>query len=341
MSEESIQANRTEALRLYQRGVAVAKSGNKRMAAGLLMRAIRYDPNFENCWLWLAGVLEDPHERAFCVEAVLKMNPANERAQHALRWLEHHYQLQGESRPPAPIIEEALNEPAEQREARTQSVSWWVGWRQLRRDRGRLRLLIWSVPIFLLLVAIGLNQAFTTTIEQTVATPTLPVVVATGAAKALVPPTMVPILETAPASLEASLTVGYLSAVAPIRQQLRDAVEVYRDATNQPGGSSVAYVAAAERLRTTVAESRGVMQQLQPPHRLLDAHKDYLHALELESKAISDILEFYGNYQVEAMNRAALAFQQASALITRASRAFGDTKTQSDLVGAFPAMSVR
>src|SRR5262245_42985346 len=88
MTESGIKSNERDAARLFERGVAAAKGGQKRVAAGLLSRAVQLDPRHELAWLWLSGVLEDPAEIAFCLRSVLSVNPANTRARQGLAWLE-------------------------------------------------------------------------------------------------------------------------------------------------------------------------------------------------------------------------------------------------------------
>src|SRR4051812_19612050 len=101
MTETAIRANTSEAHRLYQRGVAAARGGQKRIAAGLLTRSVQLDPHNEAAWLWLSGVLDDPHQMAFCLNAVLRLNPANEHAQRGIRWLQDHKLLDESAKPPA------------------------------------------------------------------------------------------------------------------------------------------------------------------------------------------------------------------------------------------------
>ena len=62
MLETAIKSNEREAARLYQRGVAAARGGQRRVAAGLLSRAVQLNPRHELAWLWLSGVLDAPDE---------------------------------------------------------------------------------------------------------------------------------------------------------------------------------------------------------------------------------------------------------------------------------------
>src|SRR5262245_16982063 len=121
MTETAIKSNEREAARLYQRGVAAARGGQRRVAAGLLARAVQLDPRHELGWLWLSGVLDEPHEIAFCLRSVLTVNPQNERARQGLLWLEQRG-LIAEQAAVAPPEQEQVAEPHHEAD------SWWVSW---------------------------------------------------------------------------------------------------------------------------------------------------------------------------------------------------------------------
>ena len=104
MTESAIKSNEREAARLYERGVAAARGGQRRVAAGLLARAVQLDPRHEMGWLWLSGVLEEPNEIAFCLRSVLAVNPHNERARQGLAWLEQRALIPAQPAPSA-IVE--------------------------------------------------------------------------------------------------------------------------------------------------------------------------------------------------------------------------------------------
>src|SRR5918911_1722387 len=135
MAEPAIKSNEREAARLFQRGVAAARGGQRRVAAGLLSRAVQLDPHHELGWLWLSGVLEDPNEIAFCLRAVLAVNPHNERARQGLAWLEQRGQIAVRPTPPAVAV--AGPPPAELQDERQAQESWWVSWRHSRREMSR------------------------------------------------------------------------------------------------------------------------------------------------------------------------------------------------------------
>ncbi|NTU84190.1 MAG: hypothetical protein HGA45_33280, partial [Chloroflexales bacterium] len=108
LSESAVKANESEAQRLYLRGVAAARAGQRRVAAGLLTRSVRLDPRGEMAWLWLSGVLDDPHQQAFCLGAALKLNPQNQHALRGMHVLEQRGLLKSE---PQPTVGLSLPDP--------------------------------------------------------------------------------------------------------------------------------------------------------------------------------------------------------------------------------------
>lgn len=84
---------------LRQRGIALAKAGDKDEARRLLQQSIRLEPTNEAAWLWLASVARDGRERAFCLNKVLEINPNNEAARQAMDAL---LAAEAAAAPPAP-----------------------------------------------------------------------------------------------------------------------------------------------------------------------------------------------------------------------------------------------
>jgi len=322
-TETAVKANIGEARSLYQRGVAAARSGQKRIAAGLLTRSLQLDPSCELAWLWLSGVLDDPHQQAFCLEAVLKLNPDNQHARRGLRLLQERKGYTGAARPAPGLAEVTASSAPAPARRRGADPAWWIGWRHSLRETRRARLLLWTFPIALLLVALVLHQSFALATERAW---NHPPVAEEGAAFSLalpttpVPatPTIAPILEAEPLAVVEGLTVSYLAAFEAVRADLRAATAAYREATSRPGGASVGHVAATQRLRAAVEAAMAAMGQLRPPGTLQQAHDDYRQGLELELAGLDALLEFYSGYDVANANRAAQRFQEARAYIERA-----------------------
>ena len=69
---------------LVQQAIAAYKSGQKDHSRSLLLQAIEIDERHEQAWLWLSAVVDDLDEQQICLENVLALNPANERARKGL-----------------------------------------------------------------------------------------------------------------------------------------------------------------------------------------------------------------------------------------------------------------
>lgn len=322
----TIQARSSEAARLYQRGMAAARAGQRRVAVALLTRSVKLDPSNEGAWLWLSGVLDDPRQAIFCLQSVLKLNPNNERARRGLRWLQDRHSLQGQVMDSAALPDVSTLDMS-QRQKREQSDSWWVNWRQGHRDSRRSMLMLWAIPIILLSLALVIHQSFALAAERSSQPAAVAVVLKTMAdlqvqapqllaaaqptAQPEVLPTTSPIFESAPHSIRESQTIIYLETLTPIRQRLSDAVNAYRNVTGKPGGA-LTHMAAARDLQSSVQQAYDELHAMEPPSGLQAGHETYLKGLEVELAAIEDLLEFYGSYRVELANRAAIRFQEAN-----------------------------
>ncbi len=342
--ESSVRANSGEAQRLYQRGVAAARGGQKRIAAGFLTRSVQLDPRNEGAWLWLSGVLEDPRQVAFCLKSVLNINPNNERAKRGLAWLEQRHTVNtgGMTTASLSAIETPVAPPVPARkpdpDTPAGSDSWWVGWRQWRRESRTFRLLLWSLPILILGLALAIHQlyyqSYTTAMqegEELTRQATEAVAVPTAEIATTLQPAMseaeqealavVPVLEAEPASVRESKTIAYMDALSSLRTDLRGAVDTYREVTGRPG-NTVNHVAATQTLYNEVEQAYQRMQGMNPPADLISAHNEYMSGLQEELAALNDMLEFYGSYQIDLANRAVLRFQTANEHFDRARTMF-------------------
>lgn len=355
-ADAEIKANEREAARMYERGVAAARGGQRRVAAVLLARAVQLDPRHEGGWLWLSGVLDAPDEIAFCLRSALAINPQNERALQGLAWLERR-ELIAQAAVPAsqPLPASAEPQPAANgahappgvavrllgvaraipaaigrataREDESHAVyhgqSWWVNWRRSHRAMGRARVVLLSVPILLLALTLALNSVLRDAVERNA---TLTSAQAVRLAATTVPPqpTLAPadVLQPSLAPERDAQVLAYLSAVETPRAQLRNAVQSYRNATSRPGGSSSVHAAAARRLRDEVEAALQMIERLTPPPALVQAHDNYLAGLAYERAALDAMLDFYGSFRVELANRAAIQMEDAGARLDRATDAF-------------------
>lgn len=315
MTETAIKSNEREAARLFERGVAAARGGQRRIAAGLLARAVQLNPRHELGWLWLSGVLDAPEEIAFCLRSVLAVNPHNERALQGLAWLEQRNQIAQQ-----PVPARLAEPPAEAQAEQHARESWWVAWRSARRDTSRARQVLWLIPILLIGLTLGLNMVLRGAIARNdtrariAAQPPAPEVTARPQVAALIQAEL-------PTMRDARM-LAYLSALEPARAQLREAVVAYRGITGRPGGSSIAHAAAARALREQIDRAYATIDALEAPVGLVQAHNRYLAGLEIERQALGDMLEFYSSLSIQYANRATLRMGDSAREIEQANQGF-------------------
>ena len=338
MTERGVKNNPELATELYDRGVGAARGGQRRVAAILLSRAVQCDPRHEQAWLWLSGVLDDPKEIAFCLRAVLSINPNNDRARQGLVWLE---QRNGIALQPAIVASTVTPAAADthSHEERRDRENWWVGWRRNRREVSRAWQLIWVGMIVLLTLTLGLNWSLRDAVARSTPQPTA------QASSAFVPgatplPTAVPILRGQLGSSNDAQALAYLSALDPMRARLRTAVDSYREATSKLGNSSVLHATAARNLREQIASDYDMLAALRPPPALAAAHASYLAGLDEERAALDDMLEFYGSFSIQLVNRAVLRLENANQQIARARLAFTTVGQQANSAPP-PAQTLR
>lgn len=340
MAEPAIKSDRAEAARLFERGVAAARGGQRRVAAGLLSRAVQFDPRHEQAWLWLSGVLDSPEEIAFCLRSVLTLNPDNERARQGLAWLEQRGQLAAQPVQTTPLAARAAapekpEEPrpwwsfgrgparsARQRPAPAEREHWWAGLRYSRREVGQVWMMVWLILILLWGLLLGLHQSMVQTIERNIAQAQAEaradlVVVAAPKGQPGQPQLLKRQLEVA----QRAEVLAYLSTIHQPREDLRKAVQLYRDATQQPG-SSVSHAASARTLRDQIEASYKTISAISPPAPLKTAHAAYLSGLEQERAAMGDLLEFYGSFSIQLSNRAILRLMEADKQMEQARTSF-------------------
>lgn len=325
MTERAVKQNPEEAEQLFQRGVGAARGGQRRVAASLLARAVQLDSRHEQAWLWLSGVLDDPPEIAFCLRAVLSINPGNQRAQKGLEWLEQR-QMIAHQPTPVGIASPAPTAPESERsqKQRHEREGWWVNWRRNRREMSRAWQVVLVGLIVLLSLTLGLNLWLRETITLAKAPPAQPMIVAV-VPEATALPTVVPVLQTRLAAGSDAQTLAYLSVIESQRGGLRTAIDSYRETTSKLGNSAVLHAAAARDLRATVDTAYAALVELAPPPHLRAAHDNYLKGLDDERAAMDDMLEFYGSYRIQIANRAVLRLEEARERITLARAAFAAT----------------
>jgi predicted Zn-dependent protease len=73
---------------LLDEGIASLRIGNKEEARRKLMQVINADERNEHGWLYLSEAVESDEDRQICLENVLTINPANDRAERELKALQ-------------------------------------------------------------------------------------------------------------------------------------------------------------------------------------------------------------------------------------------------------------
>lgn len=73
---------------IIREGVNAYHAGNREEAKTLLLKAIEMDENNEDAWMWLSGVVDTIEDQQICLENVLTINPANEKARQGLTILQ-------------------------------------------------------------------------------------------------------------------------------------------------------------------------------------------------------------------------------------------------------------
>lgn len=101
---------------MVREGIAAAKAGRKDEAYTLLSKAVELDKYHEDAWLWLSGLVESPEEQRICLQNVISVNPANERARKGLAYLDGQ---QVDFSPPTPKVQPREEIPS--------SVEWDLG----------------------------------------------------------------------------------------------------------------------------------------------------------------------------------------------------------------------
>jgi hypothetical protein len=80
--------SKQEAWEWLGRGQQVAREGDALSARRYLLRALALDPDNDEAWLWLGGVVNSPASAKRCLRRALELNPGSERARLGLADLE-------------------------------------------------------------------------------------------------------------------------------------------------------------------------------------------------------------------------------------------------------------
>ncbi len=339
--EAAITTYSKEAQRFYERGTAAARGGQRRIAAGLLTKAVQLDPRHEQAWLWLSGVLDDPADIAFCLNAALKLNPDNVQAQKGLAWIQQRSAnpapAQAETSAPSRVQQIAIPDAAEPEAAPAPVVpqNWWQDWRSSVRTQRLMR----SVVLAGLLVLLALTTALIysvpdpTTAEAALIADRIPTALPDSAG--VVQQTLL----TAPEVNQAQI-LRYLSDVGRVREEIQAAATAYRGLSDVTTVATE-QIAAARTYCDVLRQSYIDLELIKPPTVLSAVHAEYKEGIQLEQAAFEDLLEYYTNYNVAIANRAALRLQEAGGHYQRALSGWATYQTQLSAPGPAPAFGDR
>ena len=71
---------------MLEQAVTHIRTGEIDNARTLLIEVLKQNPGDENAWLWMTKCVNEPEQKRYCFEKVLKLNPQN---QYAIRGLRH------------------------------------------------------------------------------------------------------------------------------------------------------------------------------------------------------------------------------------------------------------
>jgi lipoprotein-anchoring transpeptidase ErfK/SrfK len=151
--------NAAEIERILNLGRSAAEAGNWVQARRYFTQALGMDPRNEEALLWQAGLADDPRQSIAYLRQVLKINPANKRAQAGMKWAQQRVpQAQSRQRGTLVVPRAGLRGPAgEQRpltgEPRSQARE--------RRQRRGLPAYVWAILLVGLLGLCIAAGAFT------------------------------------------------------------------------------------------------------------------------------------------------------------------------------------
>jgi hypothetical protein len=152
----------------------------------------------------------------------------------------------------------------------------------------------------------------------------------------LAEPTAQPI-PTPDSTIADALSVAtYLTRTQDIRRALQQATATYKTASAQ-SATRVERVTAVNTLKTVVEQQQHRLATLVPPARLKPSHTSYLQGLDLERRALEDMLTFYGSNDFTAANRAAVYLQDARLQIETGKAGWETARSTSAATPALPS----
>jgi hypothetical protein len=136
----------------FKQAIQAIKSGDKANAQKLLAASLSANPNNDQAWLLLAGCVDEPAKKRYCVQKALAIRPENQEAQRVLEKLTPSQSAQRE-KTHVEIGQES--EPPRQPEALQAQKGRQPTKQETRVKKSRLSCLQFSMLILLSLVALG------------------------------------------------------------------------------------------------------------------------------------------------------------------------------------------
>ena len=91
-------ASNAEVSNLLVQGFKAAKEGRRDEAYDIFCDVVRRDPNNELGWLYRAATTQDLSEAYVCLQRVLNINPANEKAQRGVERIQNRLSTESNNR---------------------------------------------------------------------------------------------------------------------------------------------------------------------------------------------------------------------------------------------------
>jgi|GEM_PF-5800219 tetratricopeptide (TPR) repeat protein len=293
---------------LYQSGLAAAQAGNRHLAQAFFKRVLTLEPRHEEAWFHLSQVLDDPEDIAYCLRAVLALDPDHAQARVTLAVLEE--RERGRPRPARPPEESPL---AELRKMDLLARLSGEPAETASRSGGKPLLRAMSLPVILRVA--GFSASILLVLFLTVYLAVQPV--------DDVPPTSTPVPTLDRALLDEQkrgIVRAYFGQLDALLGPLRLAHDVFRGRSNLRVSLSE-QMEQVRLLRNQVDQALAGLRDLPCPAdfpALAEAQQEYLQGLALEREGLGLLIDYYETLRSDFSRRAAGKFQEASEHLERA-----------------------
>lgn len=293
---------------LFLSGIASAKGGNRRLAQAFFKRVIRKNPLHEGAWVWLAEMLDDPDDIAYCLESALEINPDNEKARRDLEVVRD----QG-AQPRRPrewsSLDDLLDMDISAMLAQNPPLPVTMAEPIVERDpfQGFWRVALFS---FAVLAVLALSVAFAVGLFDTHDNNPAP------------PPTAVPTIDVSSLREQERLQIrSYFQELDLLLGPLRLAHDVYRNlywGRNSPPLSMAEQIEQTAQLKVHILATLESLQEMEVPTVLEEAHEEHVQGLQMEKEALDSMLRYMETMQTGYSHQAMVKFQEAEIHLERA-----------------------